>query len=631
MKRKHVWVATTALLAVIIPLLSFYFYTGPTLGVNINASNQATYPMTNVPTPSSASEILRVFVSHGDGTYYLGTYDSLVATHSHQYADNGSTGYSAFAETILLYDDHNKPPERTSSQNFTVNLTGSISAQPSLIQDDNIELSRTTNPVSGDSLTYIIRYEHPGNTVCTDTLDGMVKFQYDTNIFDDVQADLFFDESENETTNGNVATKVFTFTDLAPGQQRSMFVLLHTKDNIRTLTALSPSTNVELNFTDKESCSSIPTYRDTVMVGEMVLASHDPNIKSVVSNQLCSGDSTVTWRIDFQNYGNATEDSVVVSDWIDNLFDFNSVEIVDSKFTVTDIQQRPNTREYRFVMAGSDMILKGMREANVREDETRGYLVLRAKKETFIACNAMANAARIFFGCNPPVTTETALAPFACLDSICDSCTVLLDLRLDSVKVQPAPGNPGSYVFLTADNLPSQLTSLFASNDWAYKWYPSAGMADPFVLYPQLDRQYRRTYTLVASRETNCERVVLRVNVWPEDVLGMDVEYDLAGGCPGGPPIWDLTAIATGRPPTHLVWNNCQFSGVDTFRQGGLSQNFFYVAVWDTLTDQYVERWVNLPNTCPKKPPIPPWVWAVAVVLLLISGYFFFRRFLRKQ
>jgi hypothetical protein len=70
---------------------------------------------------------IRIFLSHGDGTFFIGTLDELGA-HSHTYAFDAD-GYYAFAEVIAAYDDNDKPPKRTALTQIT-NLNSSVTTPP---------------------------------------------------------------------------------------------------------------------------------------------------------------------------------------------------------------------------------------------------------------------------------------------------------------------------------------------------------------------------------------------------------------------------------------------------------------------------------------------------------------------
>lgn len=625
MKRKTIGYLAPLSLVITLLFCAFYFYAPPSFVVDINSSNtsldnnEAAFVFSDIPTATGTgtgaqAPAIRVFLSHGDGTYKIGSPGELAA-HTHQY--ESVQPQLPFAEIIALYDDTKLPPGRIAPPGLTVSNTSSTPLPPTLIATNNVQLKKTCSVVPGDSITYIITYEHPGT--CSAEISGTIRFTYDSDVFDFVKSDFFKSETPeaDQVLNGNV-TKTFSFLGnkaLSPGEQRNIFVLLETKPSVSTTTVFDP-TNVELildGIENNPDCSRSQTFTD-VITGEQVESSHDPNEKTIVQNALCNNDY-VEWRIDFQNEGNATEDTVVVTDWIDTLVDFNTVTLVGHHPvpTVLDIQSDPVNRVYKFALFGID--LRGLGQTNASDDQTRGYVIVRAYRKKFDACNTIANAARILFGCNPPVFTKTALAPFPCQDSICTDCTILTDTTL-APKLVLAPGEP---IFSPQDM--AFIGATLPAGPWFFKWYPATNLSDPFALNPTVNQAVNRRYTLVASDSTACRRVIIRVQLKPQTPLTLNTSLVNTGTCPDNP-LWNLTAVANGAPATHLMWQNCA-SGVDTYQHNGLDPGSIYVAVWDTITDQYVEQWIPLPHSCLKPPKCPGKGVLIALGIIVLAAMLF--------
>jgi hypothetical protein len=89
----------------------------------------------------------------------------------------------------------------------------------------------------------------------------------------------------------------YTFSGMKSGDQRSLFILLKTRDTASVNMPLLPAPFVTLTFLGERE-SECAVYGDMI-VGQNIASSHDPNYKTVLENDLCTGDS-VTWRIDFQ-------------------------------------------------------------------------------------------------------------------------------------------------------------------------------------------------------------------------------------------------------------------------------------------------------------------------------------------
>lgn len=629
MKKKIVWYALPVLLMISGLLYSFYFFTPPSLVVETYPQNtnladyEAKFQVNNLPTVTGANSGIRLFISHGDGSYKIGNAPQMTG-HTHQYRT--SPLKQAFAEVIAFYDDKKKPPERTAlSGSININPSPSL-PPPASLGSNKVQLKKTCSVVPGDSITYIITYEHKGG--CNLDMAGEINFTYDDDVFTFIQGDIFNSESLTPTliTGANsTITRKFTFSALKPGEQRNIFVLLETKETVNTTTTFEP-TKVDLTFTSPGNvlCPGEMTYNNEI-TGEKIESSHDPNHKTIVENALC-GNDYVVWRIDFQNEGNAAEDTVVVADWIDTLLDFNTVQLVGYHPSpqVLDIKSSSAKREYRFALYGID--LRGLGETNANDNDTRGYVLVKAKRKSFQACNAVANNARIFFGCNPPVTTETVLAPFPCADTICTPCSQLFDTTLVVKKIPLAGGTS----LLKNSDPPFGLVANLQTAPWVFKWYPSKDLSDPLILNPTVTKPVRRVYTLVASFKSPsppfiCQRFVVRVPVEPAAPLKLNIETI----CTDQQPLWTLTATASNFvTASNLVWQNCT-SG-DTWTKDKLDPQTVYVAVWDTETEQYAEQWVNLPLSCPLPPcPVSNGVWVALGGIVLAA--LLFRYLMRKR
>ncbi|MCB0533725.1 MAG: hypothetical protein H6574_17725 [Lewinellaceae bacterium] len=565
------------------------FATDPSLTVSLGLNNVATFSVADLPEVSGEGSGLRIFLSHGDGTYFMGTPQEL-AQHTHEYANSQS--YSAFAEVVAIYDKDRRKSGKTAMVAVQTNSTPSTTTPPSTIGAVGIQLKRTTNPVPDDYVTYIVTYEHPA--ICTDVMNGDILFAFDPQVFEtqSIQVNTYFQESRQAQYDGQVYVgERFSFQGIAPGEQRSFFIRLLTKSTATPGALMNIPTTVQLAFQrpNPGSCTTQTSFSSSI-AGEVVLDSHDPNCKTVLQSDWTPGGS-VTWRIDFQNEGNAAENKVVIADWIDTLVSFNSVKLVASRFPVADILVEPETREVRFVM--EDINLRGLGELNASEADTRGYIILQANVREQVGCNAIANGARIFFGCKPPVSTRTVVATMPCKDAG-GRCKTVFDGQIGPVAI-PSAGEP----LLRPADLDAGLLDKLGAAGWVYKWYPAEGLNDPFALFPVLKSPVQRTYTLVASNSFSCERAILEVSVQPEKPLQLTVKQEAIGGC-DCQAIWNLTATVSGSAKdADLVWQDCT-SGVPAWSGTQLLPQTIYIGVWNTQTGQMAETWVTLPGSCSK-------------------------------
>lgn len=578
----------------------------PTLTVqSTGVTNEYQFPVSDMPSGN-----VRVFLEHGDGTYFLGTSNAF-ANHKHTYA---AGTYAPYADIIALYDDTSNPKRSAASVS-----PGGGGTAPSTNIDmggQQIVFKRSCDAVAGDSAVYIVTYTHP-NEGCSST--GTVEFSFDNEVFSYVGFKAYPGVTVNSpTTSGSATTISLGFSGLAPGEQRNVFFLVEALDNAPLNHVLNPQPNVKVTHNYPSGCGERSTDIYTMaMSGQQVLNSHDPNYKEVLNDGVPDADGYIYWRIHFQNEGNAPESTVRIDDWIDPMLLFNTVQLVGSKFPDPAVSVDDIKREVQILM--TPIVLRGLGEPGASDESTRGYVDLKARidPDLFAPCNAVANNARIYFGCNPPYTTETVLTPLSCTDIGGPiPCAVLLDTTF-GVRTLAAPNTP---VFANTGGI---LTDISGSM-WTKKWYPAEGLSDPFALNPTIASPVCRTYTLVASNETNCNRVVIRVPVGPAGPLTLQTQLTPLSGCPNTP-VWQLTATVPGGSPA-LRWNDCSMG--PSLTKGNLSGGqTVYVAVWNTQTGCYAEKWVRIPVSCRRRSL--PWVYAGAA-LAIILGFLLYRMRARR-
>ncbi len=217
--------------------------------------------------------------------------------------------------------------------------------------------------------------------------------------------------------------------------------------------------------------------------------------------------------------------------------------------------------------------------------------------------------------------------PFPCTDT-CTACLTVADTIIGPVSIAAGDSllrktdlRPATYALLTAN-----------PSDWVYKWYPTLGLSNHAALFPMLSGPVRREYTLVASNQNLCQRAVVRVRLRPAQELQLSVGQVATSGCPNNP-VWAINCNAGGPPATDLQWHDGatdQHTWSDSGLAGGQQ---VYVAVWDTVTGDFVEQWVNLPGNCPGKHwwqelslPVQLTLAAAAVLILFLL----LRRFRQK-
>lgn len=594
-----------------------------------------------------------VFVNTGDGNYFEETVTyaqvkaaaqtqgcSLVLNTYHKYKPLSSGSYKPYVELTPAYGDTDPPPLRVAGTiasggivNFTP--TNTFTSFNGCTFDGWVQIAANRKIVSGDSITYMVTYQNrdaAGGGICPAEVSGNITIAYDDDVLSYLSEDRFFGETFNTTltTTNSVS---YDYTGLQPGSQRTIFFIFKANNGFAVNTLLDPITSLAFSSEPSSLGGGCEKYSENVThpASSQVADAHDPNEKNVLENGLCNGDDFVEWRVDFQNEGNAPEDSVIIVDWIDTLLDLNTVQLTGSKFPITStspIWDRPK-REVRYVM--DNIVLKGLREG-VNEELTKGYITLKAKKRADVnmPCNAIVNRARIHFKCKPPILTEDAIAPFAC-DSLCTPCTVIADTILPVKLIDTTAG-----VFTTLFSASEQSSTLFSllSSAQYVKWYPSDGLSNPLVLNPTVVKPYKRTYTLVASTSgtstTPCQRIIVRVPVKPMAELKMFPLAVPTSGCPDNP-LWKVTAQAFGASSAaNLIWHDCITAGTDEWTSSSTNLGPYqtvYVGVWDTETECTAEAWIPLEAECITIDGCGNYRYSLAVFAVAILGFLLYRIF----
>jgi len=590
-----------------------------------------------------------VFVNTGDGNYFQETVtyaqvraaaqtqgSSIVLNRYHQYTQSQiqNQTYHPYAELTPVYGDTDPPPFRVAgNQGSTINFApnNTFTAFNGCTFNGWVKIEANRKIVSGDSITYMVTYQNrtaTGGGLCPAEVSGNITIKYDASKMTYRGTGTFLGETFNSTTQSTTLgnTVKFDYTGLEPDSQRTIFFIFEAADNLVVNSSLNPITEVTFSYNRHgagEPCNSSSTIPHPA--SSQVADAHDPNEKNVLENGLCNGDDFVKWRIDFQNEGNAPEDSVIIVDWIDTLLDFNSVQLVNSKFPVTATTWDPQKREVRFIM--DNIVLNGLKEYGIDESLTRGYITLKAKKREAVnmPCNAIVNRARIHFKCKPPIVTEDAIAPFAC-DSLCAPCTVVFDTTL-TAKVRDTV-----ITIFSASEQSSALYSLLSSAQYV-KWYPSDGLSNPLVLNPTVVKPYKRTYTLVASTSdtstTPCQRIIVRVPIKSAAELKMFPLAAPTSGCPDHP-LWKVTAQAFGASSAaNLIWHDCT-AGTDTWTSSATNMTPYqtvYVGVWDTETECTAEAWIPLEGECITIDGCRNYRYSLAVFAVAILGFLLYKIF----
>ena len=167
-------------------------------------------------------------------------------------------------------------------------------------------------------------------------------------------------------------------------------------------------------------------------VCQLILASHDPNIKSVVpegytSQHYTDSNQVLEYRIDFQNTGLDTARKVVVIDTISNWLNISTfVPLVSSHTYITQLE---GTNIVKFIF---DPI--SLPDSNASEPNSHGYVTFKIRPKFNTPKGTIVNNfADIYFDYNAPVRTNTVF------NTIYDTVLVRIGLGLNEAKENLEP------------------------------------------------------------------------------------------------------------------------------------------------------------------------------------------------
>jgi uncharacterized repeat protein (TIGR01451 family) len=269
----------------------------------------------------------------------------------------------------------------SSGNDFILNLTPNIN-------DLEVYLNYLHNPVSGQPYPLNILYKNSGTTVpsnatITLTLDPLLHFV-----------------SSTPTPTSAIGN---TITWTIPS------IPVYSAGDISIITSVD--TTALMNMPVLCTADILPIAGDLTPVNnsdnteDLVATSCDPNFKEVIPEgdlplSFITSQDWLTYRIHFQNLGNAPAQEVRILDLLDPDLEFVSVEYIASSFPCSMNLTGPNKLEFRFFGIN-------LPAASVDEPGSHGFVEFRIRpKATLVPGSHITNNAGIYFDFNAPVYTN---------------------------------------------------------------------------------------------------------------------------------------------------------------------------------------------------------------------------------
>jgi len=174
---------------------------------------------------------------------------------------------------------------------------------------------------------------------------------------------------------------------------------------------------------------------NTLYVDERITGSHDPNDKQVypgglgVEACILPEDSVLFYTIRFQNNGNDTAFTVIVTDTLSPYLNPSTLIPGSASHPYTLTMTEHGILTFRF-----DQIL--LPDSNTNEMESKGYFNFSINQKPVLPWGTViTNNAAIYFDFNPPIITNTVI------NTICEPTLIIENITKEYLKIYPNPAN----------------------------------------------------------------------------------------------------------------------------------------------------------------------------------------------
>jgi hypothetical protein len=379
--------------------------------------------------------IPNMLVIASDGVNEYGTFTNNIGDYTID-VPTGNFTTSVFGLSVF----YNLDPI-TATSNFTnlgeTNVLDFCATVNQSFYDLEVLLLPITEARPGFNALYQLVYKNNGLTV----VSGSVSFE-----FNDSQQ-VFVSSSENPDIN-NPSSLTFNFTDLQPFETRTIDI---------TMTTFQPPTVNDGDVLNMIA-SVLPNDGDftpdnnTYDLDQIVINSFDPNDKQVLQGSEILLEQTndyLDYLIRFQNTGTASAINVTITDQLDDLLDWSTVQPISSSHSYQSRITNGNFLEF---------IFENINLPAEQDDSSgsNGFVAFRIKpKFTVDVGDIIAGSANIYFDFNAPIITNTV------------STEIVEPLSVDEIELEkaiiiyPNP-NSGFFNIQLKDNVILEKTELFS-------------------------------------------------------------------------------------------------------------------------------------------------------------------------
>jgi uncharacterized repeat protein (TIGR01451 family) len=284
------------------------------------------------------------------------------------------------------------------------------------------------------TIWYSLTFKNTGSA----SANGTVTVQFDPL--------MSFNNNSNSNpaaTTSNPGNLTWDFTNLQPFETRHIYFYLGANNNFN----IGDTVYAQASITPIVGDATPANNTDSTM--SIFIGSYDPNMKVVTQNgaevNTILNDDPLEYVIHFQNVGNDTAFTVVITDTISNLLDLSSLEIIGSSHAN---YWGIYNRTLQFTFNGINLPDSGTNQL-----ASNGFVSYRIKPVANISMgNVINNTAAIYFDVNAPVITNNAQVTLIDVTSINENVASL-------IKVVPNPAQ--QVIYILGKNYQNQTATIY--------------------------------------------------------------------------------------------------------------------------------------------------------------------------
>ena len=243
---------------------------------------------------------------------------------------------------------------------------------------------------------------------------------------------LSFSNSFLPPTTSGSGFLTWDFNNLQPFESRQIIFYLSANNNFN----IGDTVYAQATITPLIGDAIPADNTDSTM--SIFVGSYDPNMKEVTQNGMpvntILNDDPLEYVIHFQNVGNDTAFTVVITDTISNLLDLSTLEIIGSSHAY---YMGIYNRTLQFTFTGINLP-----DSSTNQVASNGFISYRIKPVSNISIgNVINNNAAIYFDNNAPVITNNTFVTMVDVTAINEQLS-----SNASLKVVPNPAQQIIYI-----------------------------------------------------------------------------------------------------------------------------------------------------------------------------------------